>query len=68
MAWLPFGGGPRNCVGMRFALLEVKIIMARMLKEFIFRSCEQTEVPLSKGKNGVVSPTKGVWIELESRN
>merc|ERR1712110_362577 len=30
----PFGGGPRVCIGQRFAIIEIKIAVAKMLSKF----------------------------------
>jgi cytochrome P450 len=33
-AYLPFGGGPRQCIGMGFATIEAQMILARIVQRF----------------------------------
>ncbi|XP_060535574.1 uncharacterized protein LOC132707668 [Cylas formicarius] len=41
-AWLPFGDGPRQCIGMRFGYMQVKLSIAALLKNFKYRLHEST--------------------------
>lgn len=41
---MPFGIGPRNCIGMRFANEEIKIALTAMLTKFEFFPIEETPV------------------------
>lgn len=44
--YLPFGAGPRNCVGMRLALQSVKLCLIHSLHNVQFVRTEKTKVPV----------------------
>jgi len=62
-AYLPFGDGPRICIGASFAITEAVIILATLLANFRFTSV--------KGRNPdpvmilTLRPEGGVWLEAE---
>ncbi|XP_059108185.1 cytochrome P450 3A9-like isoform X3 [Peromyscus eremicus] len=64
----PFGSGPRNCIGMRFALLNVKVALVRVLQNFSFQPCEQTQIPLKLKKKGFFQPEKTIILRAVSRD
>ncbi|XP_058837442.1 cytochrome P450 9e2-like [Topomyia yanbarensis] len=63
--YLPFGIGPRNCIGSRFALMEMKAIMYQLLLNFSIERTEQTQVPLKVGKG--LLPSISAHLKLRLR-
>ncbi|KAF2899549.1 hypothetical protein ILUMI_06623, partial [Ignelater luminosus] len=66
--YLPFGLGPRSCIASRFALLEGKLIIAEIIRNFEIVPVDRTEVPITL-KKGVFPPSaeKGFWLGLKPR-
>jgi len=62
-AYLPFGDGPRVCIGASFALQEAVIILATLLAKFRFST-----IPGKKPKPVMIltlRPEGGVWLKVE---
>ncbi|XP_039918854.1 thromboxane-A synthase isoform X2 [Hirundo rustica] len=66
-AYLPFGAGPRGCIGMKMGLLETKMTLLRILQKFKFKTCPETEIPLQLKSKATLGPKNGVYLMLESR-
>jgi cytochrome P450 len=58
-AYVPFGGGSRICIGMRFGQLEVKAIASSILRRFSLELAEP-ERPLSIRQMPTLSPRGGL--------
>jgi cytochrome P450 len=64
-AYFPFGGGPRQCIGNSFALMEAALILATVAQRFRFRLVEgHPVVPLA---SITLRPRHGIRVVLESR-
>ena len=64
-AYLPFGGGPRICIGNGFALAEAQVIVAAIGQRYRVRLAPGATVePI-----GLITlrPKNGIWVTLEPR-
>uniref|UniRef100_A0AC11B0L7 Thromboxane A synthase 1 n=1 Tax=Ovis aries TaxID=9940 RepID=A0AC11B0L7_SHEEP len=65
--YLPFGAGPRSCLGVRLGLLELKLTLLHVLRKFRFEACPETQVPLQLESKSALGPKNGVYIRIVSR-
>lgn len=62
---LPFGGGPRLCIGNNFAMMEMQLVLAQMIRRFhieLLSGQEMTPLPLI-----TMRPKEGVRMRFEPR-
>lgn len=64
--WLPFGDGPRNCIGVRFGMMQIRVGLATLLDNFEFTLSEKTPVPLEFNPRITILASKSpIYLKLK---
>ncbi|XP_060530967.1 cytochrome P450 9e2-like [Cylas formicarius] len=64
--FIPFGSGPRNCIGSRFAILEVKAMLYHLLFKYEVVPTAKTQIPLKITKKSLnFTAENGFWFGIK---
>ena len=67
--YMPFGVGPRNCIGSRFALLETKILFYHLLSKFqLVPTSKMPSKMKFKMATTSLQPESGFWVGMKARS
>jgi cytochrome P450 len=64
-AYFPFGGGPRQCIGASFAMMEATILLAAIAQQFQFRA--EPGHMVTPSPSFTLRPKQGIRMRLEKR-
>ncbi|KAK2587620.1 hypothetical protein KPH14_003745 [Odynerus spinipes] len=67
MFFLPFGDGPRNCIGARFAYNQTKVGVIKVIQNYKVDVCEKTPAPpypLNMQDFIMLQPACGIYVKL----
>lgn len=64
--WPPFGGGVRRCLGMAFALVEMKIVLAEVLSRVELRAAPGYQVRVVR-RSVTLAPAEGMPVVVRGR-
>ncbi|XP_018342463.1 PREDICTED: cytochrome P450 4C1-like [Trachymyrmex septentrionalis] len=68
LCYLPFSEGPRNCMGMKYGMMCLKVMIATLVRTFIFKVNKSIEIYQIKLELGVLlSPKKPLKVKIEKR-
>ncbi|HWY62482.1 MAG TPA: cytochrome P450 [Rhizomicrobium sp.] len=63
--YLPFGAGPRVCVGANFAMMQAGIILSTLVQNFRFAQAQPLPRPIM---TMTVRPDPGIFLDVERMN
>lgn len=64
---MPFAEGPRNCIGYRFATMQVKAVLLHLYRNFTFDLCERSALAEKYKPAKMITTPLGVYVKVNKR-
>jgi cytochrome P450 len=65
LAYLSFGAGPKNCIGMRFAYMEIQLALAKLILKYRFEPGPSSEKKIETAEVfASLAPKNGVFCKI----
>jgi len=62
--FIPFGSGPRGCIGYRFALTEAKLAVATIVYNYMLEPSSKTLIPMVFENYNLLRPKNGMNLQV----
>lgn len=66
-AFIPFSAGPRNCIGQKYALHELKVVLSWVLRRFSFSLPDPSAPEIPAASEIVLKPMNGIHVIVTPR-
>nr|QST15028.1 CYP4BY4 protein [Diaphanosoma celebensis] len=66
-AFIPFSAGPRNCIGQKYAMMEIKVVLSTVMRHFRFSSADPSSELLIPSSEVVLKPAETVPVIVQRR-
>ena len=66
-SFIPFGTGPRQCIGLRLALLEIKLGLMKIMQRFKFERAPETVSTLEQRAVIIMTPKDIIYVKIRAR-
>ena len=66
-AFLPFSAGPRNCIGQKYGLFELKVVLSTLVRRFRFEAPAGVATLLTPSSEVVLKPAGTVPVVVRPR-
>ncbi|XP_044261138.1 cytochrome P450 4C1-like [Tribolium madens] len=68
-SFIPFSYGPRNCIGFKYGMMSLKVLLATIIRKFDFKPSQYKRIEDVRLVYGMVAkPKHGVKVKLEKKS
>lgn len=67
-SWIPFSGGARNCIGIKYSFMVMKVLILMLIRKYVISTDYKSIQDIDLKADMVLKPTRGYRISIKLRD